>query len=521
MFYLRLPAEESVEIQSYTTLSYRWGSDAFTKLTSASIQEFRRGSPISALPQTFQDAITVTRSLGIEFLWVDALCIVQDSIEDWRNESLAMYHVYKNSLCTIAAAASPTPHGGLFHQAMSAAGKLGSIKNTWSNFDHLEISKNIAPSLRHIDTVMPFHYVSREVESSPLISRAWIFQEFLLAPRILHFLDTQLYWKCHAGSSCETLPGGIIDAPVWDKIDFEKQKTDGISWEHSWGNMITHYSSCSATDPLDKLIALSGVAKFFMDAAKTSYVAGMWEDRLECFLDWKVSDQSSLRPRAHPYRAPTWSWASVDSAVDYWDPDFARADAIYKVVSVSVDTIGEDPTGLVTRGLLMLRGSALELEFAGSIPNTTFTKWLLGEQSYAATVRYDIVDEGLLSTPLVFLALYSKCRHMGVSTKVLPWVYFYRYPFKIAGLVLKACPRPATQYTRVGFFEMNFGLSESEMAAIPPWFKNEAAFHGLDGRMDAPNAPTLAEPFGCKIGDEPNTIVFVEHKTLMREFEIV
>jgi hypothetical protein len=289
LFYLRIPAEEGVEVPSYTTLSYRWGSDPFTKLTLSSIQAFRKGSPISALPQTFQDAISVTRTLGVEFLWVDALCIVQDSIDDWRSESLAMYHVYKNSFCNIAATASPTPHGGLFHQSKSMAGKLGSIKNTWCNFEQLKSQENITPSFRSIDTVIPHHYVAAEVDSSPLISRAWIFQEFLLAPRILHFLDTQLYWKCHAGSNCETLPGGIIDAPVWDKIDFEQHKRNGIPWEHSWGNMITHYSRCSATDPLDRLVALSGVAKFFMDAAKTEYVAGMWKVRLENFLDWRVS----------------------------------------------------------------------------------------------------------------------------------------------------------------------------------------------------------------------------------------
>jgi hypothetical protein len=125
LWFLRVPEEEALEVQGYMTLSYRWGSSPFINLTSSNLQDLRRGSSISTLPKTFQDAIQVTRSLGIKFLWIDALCILQDDEHDWRKESSVMYNVYQNSVCNIAAAASHSPTEGLFRLSSSNEWKLG------------------------------------------------------------------------------------------------------------------------------------------------------------------------------------------------------------------------------------------------------------------------------------------------------------------------------------------------------------------------------------------------------------
>ena len=502
MWYLRIPGEDALEVPNYLTLSYRWGTDPFTRLTMSNIRAFRRGTKTSILPKTFQDAMKVTKALGFEFLWIDALCIIQDSEEDWRKESLTMYNVYKNSTCNIAATASHNPYEGLFHQSSSNRGKLGSIKATWSN-----LNDSFAP-LEQVDTVVGFHHASEEIDTSPLASRAWIFQELYLAPRILHFLESQIYWRCLAGSKSETFPNGLLDAPVWDKIDFEENRREGIPLSHSWECVIKFYSRCSATVSTDKLIALSGIAKFFEVEIADQYIAGMWKGYLDTMLNWKVSDPVTVRPRPTPYRAPSWSWASIDSAVDYWEPSLESPNSLITILNVNTETIGDDPTGHVIGGALTLRGVAKEFRFGGPVSSTGDTTWLLDDQAYVSTVRFDIVDESLTSEPLHFLATHAYCRR-AIGSKI------YHYPFKVCGSVLRKCQTPAMRYVRVGYFEMKFGLPKSE-GKEPTLY--DLMMFGFDGRLDAPNSFRLAESFGFEERDE-NSMGW--NKPLLQEFEIV
>ena len=102
------------EIQRSMTLSHCWGQGPTLKLTVDALEEFMKQIPVNELPQTYLDAIMVTRHLGVEYLWIDSLCIVQDSIDDWQHECTQMSNVYKNSYCNIAALESIDSHGGLF-----------------------------------------------------------------------------------------------------------------------------------------------------------------------------------------------------------------------------------------------------------------------------------------------------------------------------------------------------------------------------------------------------------------------
>ncbi|KAI8720164.1 HET domain-containing protein [Fusarium sp. LHS14.1] len=112
---LRVVAEDDVDWPTpYVTLSYRWGTEPSIMLLKSNMDEFRRGKPIANLPQTFQDLITVTRHFSHRYVWIDALCIIQDSSQDWLSESVLLRDVYANSICTIAAAASSGHEGGLF-----------------------------------------------------------------------------------------------------------------------------------------------------------------------------------------------------------------------------------------------------------------------------------------------------------------------------------------------------------------------------------------------------------------------
>ena len=100
--------------EPYMTLSHCWGKARILQLTSLTHERLQQGFALAELPPTFQDAIMVTRALGVNFLWIDALCIIQDSLEDWQHEATTMSQVYSNSMCNISALNAHDSTGGLF-----------------------------------------------------------------------------------------------------------------------------------------------------------------------------------------------------------------------------------------------------------------------------------------------------------------------------------------------------------------------------------------------------------------------
>jgi len=98
----------------YTALSHRWGAKHPLTTITANLEEHQRRIPLEKLPQTFQDAIELTRRLGIRYIWIDSLCIVQDDASDWADESKQMGTIYERSYLTIAATSAPDGDGGLF-----------------------------------------------------------------------------------------------------------------------------------------------------------------------------------------------------------------------------------------------------------------------------------------------------------------------------------------------------------------------------------------------------------------------
>ncbi|KAF2178047.1 hypothetical protein K469DRAFT_525709, partial [Zopfia rhizophila CBS 207.26] len=107
---------ESAPPLSYMTLSYRWSAEPRVPLLLSNIDEFRRGVPYERLPQTFRDFIAVARRFHIRYIWIDSLCIIQDSQEDWESEAPKMRYVYGGSVCNVAASASSTPDSGMFRR---------------------------------------------------------------------------------------------------------------------------------------------------------------------------------------------------------------------------------------------------------------------------------------------------------------------------------------------------------------------------------------------------------------------
>jgi hypothetical protein len=173
----RLVYAQSEHLHSafYMTLSYRWGLSQSYKLTSQSLAQFTQGLPIEDLPKTFREAITVLHRFSVRYLWVDSLCILQDSKIDWEREASSMRDVYANSVCNIAATASNGPHDGLFrsrHHSKCLPGivEAALLENTVDRY-----------------FIYDAYYWHHQILDTPLHRRGWVLQERLLAPRTLHF----------------------------------------------------------------------------------------------------------------------------------------------------------------------------------------------------------------------------------------------------------------------------------------------------------------------------------------------
>ena len=283
--------------------------------------KFKQGIPFTRLPPTFADAIQLTDALGLSYLWIDSLCIIQDDPLDWEAESTAMCDVYRGSTINIAASASVDCKGGLFRQRNLLSVTPCVIR--MGDGDYALICGNT--------TTGP---VTRE----PLGRRAWAVQERLLAPRTVHFTANSVYFECHSGTVSDIDP---FDRYRLNRVypnEVNNWETDG-KWLRSsgrpnldlcvirWQKVVKTYTDAQLTYESDKLIAISGLAKFFQDLwpdPTITYLAGLWSFKLDYWLLWRrtLSTRDWKKPKTSC--APSWSWASVEGSIEwlhifYWE----------------------------------------------------------------------------------------------------------------------------------------------------------------------------------------------------------
>jgi hypothetical protein len=391
----------STPLSSYLTLSYRWGYPPGFRLLSSTIDRFCEGLPIPDLPRTFQDLITVARFFHIRYIWIDALCIIQDSVEDWETEALMMRLVYANSACNIAASASTNEHGGLFRTRDPAAIQAGIV-----NLPSLS-SRIGCEDVYVVDR----DYCHRHIFSSPIYQRGWIFQERQLSPRVLHFGKTQIFWECFEEQRCEGFPNGIpfywsprsLDN-LWNSTLHDKNISpsspsrlasspimpDAIYF--LWNELVKSYSSCAFTQTSDKLPAFAGIAKLFREVTGDEYIAGLWKSRLLDGLAWRVITPRCLSTKQ--YRAPSWSWASVDGPLK---PGVLSATPRYLVqlIDVNVQARRLDTTGAITSANLVVEGLVLVARCVSVESQSQYHLEIDGRE-IRVTMFFDTLDNEIL-----------------------------------------------------------------------------------------------------------------------------
>lgn len=188
---LKLHTKSDCENQAYLALSHRWGSlpkyQPFCTLRN-NVEHFHERIEFDALPETFKDAVRLARLLDIRCLWIDSLCIIQDSEEDWQVQSREMEDVFRNAYCSIAAS--------------RAKGNSDGFLQTRAQREAVPLQDNFGNSYYICEAIDDFQ---KDVLDGELNQRGWVLQERALAHRTIFYTDRQVYWECGNGIQCETL----------------------------------------------------------------------------------------------------------------------------------------------------------------------------------------------------------------------------------------------------------------------------------------------------------------------------
>lgn len=347
------------------------------------------GIPWRTLPKTFQDAITVTRQMGVQYLWIDSLCILQGDKTDWDLHVSLMGSIYENSFFTIAAADARDSRGGCFlrhdhKQVRVSIGddyaiharpspELQGFDERWAD------GANHAPAHWRHCSVGPQEISDQKAPTTKLEDRCWAFQERLLSPRTLHFSRYELAFECRESIRCEctkqeTRPSRHLKSLFKGLSQLSLSVPRGRSAEairNQWFDIVESYSRRTLTFPTDRLPALAGIATQFASHHRITsrYCAGLWElegeEHIIHSLLWRTF--LGFNPHAHPnrrcdeYLGPSWSWVSILGTVE-----FPYRDAFDQILAhdVRVETEVQtplNPHGAVHGGYIDLQASLIPI----------------------------------------------------------------------------------------------------------------------------------------------------------------
>jgi hypothetical protein len=347
------------DASGYAALSYCWGGDQKLKLTKDTYDQFHQNIRFESLPRTLQDAVIVASTFGIPYLWIDALCIIQDDEIDIGRELTAMAQVYLNASLTISASRAKSVEEGFLQPRLP-------FKDSASVSFGLTL---LEPETRRIVPIICFpaaDLIGYEATyaksgdmahegspSDPVISRAWCFQERALSNCLVEFgvLSTRVRinqervpqishsdsWKIDekhkipfSSSAVEVVfhdkdyePCEVLFPNNNTSIFFpiESNTPPGMRGLYIyWCSTLTYFSTLDLSVLKDRLPAFSSIVSRFAPffGGKQNYVAGIWKDTLPLGLLWAVRSEDETKDDVlHEYVAPTWSWASIRSTVTY------------------------------------------------------------------------------------------------------------------------------------------------------------------------------------------------------------
>ena len=341
------------EHDDYVALSHNWGKRSVSAVTTTeNLAQMEQCIPYKELPRSFQDAVDITRSLGVRYLWIDALCILQDSDDDWKQESANMADIYLNCRVMIAADVSSHPGHGCFPYKPSGSSHRVSSVGPWCTKVQVNVRLTVLPDAFQREVCHDIGQVSAHSQRhrGPLNRRGWALQQRVLAPRVLHFGKEEFTWECGETLACECQ---TIQTSMDKESRFKAMmgsrplrkaalaisrsgSDDNTTDARLWMSIVQELTSRQITNSEDTLPCLSGMARFMAIATGADYFCGIWNQWLEEFLMWRTAfdiraaemgiapqpfgsrddGASPPPPRRHPSSlAPSWSWASVAAPI--------------------------------------------------------------------------------------------------------------------------------------------------------------------------------------------------------------
>lgn len=357
---MRLHVSLPHERAHYTALSYCWGGPQPFKTTTETYPAFLKEISLKAMPKTLRDAVKVTRQLGFRYLWIDALCIIQDDEIDVASEIDTMMAIYKNATVVIVAEASSSVQQGFLEQKLPDS----AIKLPVNDED-----SNVRGYIWLVDDDP-----RKEVALS---TRAWVFQEFLLARRLLIYTRHGVIWSCRSDKENGDALGPHAQNWLWRKyrtaresLSTERSLTYQVSnatpsyyWRQLWNRIASAYAPLGLSLVQDKLPAMAGIAKEFQARIKENYLAGLWENDLVLQLAWWRDNEaqhtrvelSKINVPVEPGKGkvPSWSWASVTGQVTFMDTRSYEQETALQVLSCRVEPLYKESSfGRVKTGYL-------------------------------------------------------------------------------------------------------------------------------------------------------------------------
>ena len=351
----------------------------------------QEGFKASSLPRTLQDAVKVTQKLGLEYLWVDSLCIVQDEDEDQLNELPNMASYYENAYFTLIAGGAKCTDGFL-------APKKACDKHKGASSFRNMLARPFLCRKRDTHVCLFREETPYDLSKEPVFKRAWTFQERIMSPRVLMY-GQRVVWQC---KSLQVSDGGCDDwtEDPWNKghrqiqMALNRASPEGadansfaVKTSHAndatttsnglydvWYQVVREFSRRSLTFQDDKLPAISALATKVQSINGDEYLAGLWRNDLLRGLLWSTYPTVTLvKPPA--WRAPSWSWASVNNPIEYRRLPGPLAVTLAEVTKCSITPKNlAAPHGEIKDAILEISGPIM-------MPDRAFTKQIMKQDN--------------------------------------------------------------------------------------------------------------------------------------------
>jgi Heterokaryon incompatibility protein (HET) len=300
----------------YATLSHCWGPPDKSPLKTIKFnhEEHSKGIVLADLTPNFHDAVLICSKLGLDYIWIDSLCIIQDDAADWQVEAANMADIYRGSYLNIAATAARDAHGGIIglSHLRDAQGRLTTIR-------YIDPHSKTTPEKTFViqTDVGEEEYNVLSAHNYAYLTRGWVLQEQALSPRTVLFPKGQMFWQCRKCFTSED--GTMFSDGFWSlangfqrgsSFDFSSLDDARETW-HMW---ITSYSGRQLTYNTDVSAAVAGLLSFFGRKTGNSPMLGLWKQTFAFDLAWtidygsEVKAPSQTRPESD---FPSWSWLSV------------------------------------------------------------------------------------------------------------------------------------------------------------------------------------------------------------------